>query len=305
MAKNPLDGISNPLDIIAKGMKINPQITRILFSGVVLVACVALAAQLVKDPLTAIVGGILFVIASVVLILVAAIAQQQISPIAIWFCRFIAALFVAICLTFVTSWAFDKPKPFACLISPMSPCRSFDILPPIQQAGDVCLKPDEHLAVASCGEAEGNYVVTNVRSDDSDRGLHVREKPDIKSTSWGVLKPNTTELAVGTCSSGWCPVQCKGQGLKGWSRDRYLSLRSGVTFTVTGISQAATGLALRNGPAQTCSAVDSIPSDGSNVIIHSCQESPIGTTQTQWCLVTYEKRSGWVPLANLTRQSSQ
>ena len=49
----------NPLDIIAKGMKINPRITRILFAGVVLIACVALAGQLIKNPTTAIIGAIL------------------------------------------------------------------------------------------------------------------------------------------------------------------------------------------------------------------------------------------------------
>jgi uncharacterized protein YraI len=126
----------------------------------------------------------------------------------------------------------------------------------------------------------------------------VRDRPDIAGIVVGMLPPNGADLTVGTCNSGWCEVLCK--GVTGWSRDRYLSLRASVLYTVTGISQAAIGLAVRNGPDQTCSAVGSIPYDGRDVIIHSCQVSPNGTSQ--WCLVTYQNRSGWVPLEKLARQ---
>lgn len=289
----------NPLDIISKGMKINPQVTRILFGGVVLIACVALGGQLVKDPTTAIVGGILFVIASVILIVVAAIAAaaKQLGSIAIWFARFICAAFIAILLVLLSAWSMDIPKPLPCLISPFSPCRQFDVKAR-QEASPVslCLRADEKLTSASCNG--GNYVVTNVRWDDPDHGLNVRESGDIKTTIRGVLKPNTTNLTVDTCKDGWCEVECK--ALKGWSRDRYLSLRENVLYKVSGISKAAIGLAIRNGPDQTCSAVDSIPYDGRDVIIHTCEVSPAGSSR--WCLVTYKDHSGWVPLENLVRQ---
>ncbi len=287
----------NPLDIIAKGMKINPRITRILFPAVVLIACVALIGQLVKDPTTAIIGGILVIVGAVVLIVVAAIAAQQIGPIAIWFCRFVALFFVAISLTLFTAWAADFPKPLPCLINPMSPCNRIPV-DPRAVVGPTCLKPDEKLPSGSCGQADGNYAVVNVRWNDPDGGLNVRASPDLKSVVVGVLPPNATELIVGTCDSGWCQVQCK--NLKGWARDRYLSLRSGVSYVVTGISQAALGLTVRNGPDQTCSAVESIPYDGKDVILHICQVSPSGGSR--WCLVTHHGHSGWVPLEHLTPQ---
>jgi len=287
----------NPLDIIAKGMKINPKTTRLLFSGVVLVACVALVGQLVKDPTTAIIGGILFVVASVVLIIVAAISAQQIGSIAIWFCRFVSLLFVAVSLTLFTAWSAEFPRPLPCLINPWSPCARVPITP--TGAGPVCLRPDESLPSASCGETDGKYVVTNVRWDDSDHGLNVRATPDLKGLALGTLPPNTTELSVGSCNSGWCEIRCK--AVKGWSRDRYLSLQSDALYAVTGISQAAIGLAVRNGPDQICSAVASIPFDGRDVIIHSCQVSQ--DLGSRWCLITHDHRSGWVPLEKLAHQN--
>jgi hypothetical protein len=132
----------NPLDIIAKGMKINPRVTRALFAGVVLIACVALVDQLVKDPTTAIIGGILFILASVILIVVAAIAAQQIGPIAIWVCRIVCFLFIAASVTLLTAWWADFPKPLACLINPLSPC-SLLIADERPHTGPVCLKPDQ------------------------------------------------------------------------------------------------------------------------------------------------------------------
>jgi uncharacterized protein YraI len=285
----------NPLDIISKGMDINPRITRTLFSVVVLIACVALVGQLVKDPATAVVGGLMLVVAAVILIIVAAISAKQIGTIASWFCRFVAFLFVAVVLTLFTAWAADFPRPLSCLINPSSPCNNV----PIHQAraAPICLRADEMMSPASCGAAD--YVVVNVRTDDPDHGLNVRDAPDLKGIAVGVLAPNTTDLMVEKCDSGWCEVQCK--AVKGWSRDRYLSLRSSAFYSVTGISQAAIGLALRNGPDQTCSAIGSIPFNGREVILHSCQVNQDGNAR--WCLVTYVSRSGWVPLENLTRQN--
>ena len=287
----------NPLDIIAKGMKINPQITQLLFAVVVLVACVALVGQLVKDPITAIIGGLLVVLATVILIVVSTITASQISSVAVWFSRIVSVLFILVCLTLFSAWAFDYPRPLPYLINPWS--VRFVPGPPNPGPGPVCLKPDEQLPLGSCGETDGNYVVTNVRSDDPDHGLNVRASPDIKALVVGILKPNSTDLKVGSCDSGWCEVQCK--TLKGWSRDRYLSLRTNVLYSVSGISQAAIGLAVRNGPDQACSTVASIPYDGRDVIIHSCQYGQDGSSR--WCLITYNNRSGWVPIENLSRQN--
>jgi SH3-like domain-containing protein len=161
----------------------------------------------------------------------------------------------------------------------------------------VCLQADERMRTASCGT--GDYIVVNVRGDDPDHGLNVRDTPDIKGIAVGLLPPNTTDLPVGGCDAGWCEVQCK--GAKGWSRDRYLSLRSSALYSVTGISHASIGLAIRNGPDQACSTIGSVPYNGQGVILHSCQVNQDGNSR--WCLVTYESRSGWVPLENLTHQN--
>jgi SH3-like domain-containing protein len=285
----------NPLDIISKGMDINPRVTRALFGAVVLVACVALVGQLVKDPTTAIMGSLLLVLASVVLIVVAAISAQQIGTVANWVCRFVALLFGAVSLALFTGWVADFPRPLPCLVNPWSPCLRVPV--PQARAAPVCLPGDQNLQSASC--QNGDYIVANVRSDDPDHGLNVRDTPDIKGIAVGLLAPNTTELSVGKCDSGWCEVQCK--GTKGWSRDRYLSLRSSALYSVTGISQAAIGLAIRNGPDQACSAVASIPNDGRDVTLHSCQLNQDGNSR--WCLITYRGKSGWVPLENLTHQN--
>jgi uncharacterized protein YraI len=290
----------NPLEIIAKGMDINPQITKRLFAVVVLIACVALIGQLVKDPTTAIIGGVLLVVASVILLVVAAISAQQIGTIAIWFCRFVSILFIAISLTLFMAWAFKYPQPLQCMINIYSPCGPITPVP-VQTnipGSQICLRSDQNLPPGSCGQDDGNYVVTNVRSDDPDHGLNVREGPDLSALAVGLLLPNATEVVVGTCKEGWCEVQCK--AFKGWSRDRYLSLRTSVLYSVTGISQASIGLALRNGPDQTCGAVGSIPYNGQDIIVHSCQLSQDGGSR--WCLATYNHRSGWVTLENLTRQ---
>lgn len=285
----------NPLNIISKGMKISPQLTRILFPVVILAACVALVGQLVKDPTTAVVGGLLLVLAAVVLLIVAAISAQQIGTIASWFCRFVALLFSAVCLTLFSAWAAEFPRPLYCLINPWSPCAR---VPVVQaQAAPICLPTDRAIPPASCGA--GNYVVVNVRSDDADKGLNVRDMPDLKAIVVDLLPANAVDLNVGKCDSGWCEVQCK--GIKGWSRDRYLSLQSSTNYSVIGISQAAIGLAVRNGPDQTCSSTGSIPYNGRDVTLHSCQVNQ--DTSSRWCLVTYDKRSGWVPLENLTHQN--
>jgi SH3-like domain-containing protein len=291
----------NPLDIVAKGMKINPQITRRLFPAVVLVALVALASQVVHDPTTAIFGGLFLVLGSVILLIVSAIAAQQIGAIAKWFTRFVAFLFVAISATLVISWITERPKPLSCLINPLTLCfRAEYIAEKGPQIGPVCLRPDEPLPAASCDDPGGNYVVTNVRWDDPE-GLNVREMPNIGGHIMGSLKANTTGLTVGACDHGWCQVQCKSLGLSGWSRDRYLALRSSVLYSVKGISQAALGLAIRNGPDRTCTATSYVPYDGRDVTIHSCQVSRNGSSE--WCLITHESGSGWVPPENFIHQN--
>ena len=164
----------------------------------------------------------------------------------------------------------------------------------------VCLKIDQKLPPGSCGASDGSYIVANVRWDDPDHGLNVRDKPDLGGIILGILPLNTTEVAVGACASGWCPVQCK--NLKGWSRDRYLAERLETLRTVKGISaNSPRGLVLRNGPDQTCSAVATVPYNAQDIVLHVCETSPLDPTST-WCLLTYNQNSGWAPADHLEAQ---
>jgi len=163
-------------------------------------------------------------------------------------------------------------------------------------APEVCLKPDEKLPVSSCKQSAGSHIVTNVRIEDPDRGLNVRDKPDLNGTVLGVLQPNTTEVIVGACQQEWCPVQCN--NVRGWSRDRYLALGSSSEYIVNGTNaNNPQALVLRNGPDQTCSAVGSVPHDA-RVTVHVCQLSPITKTSI-WCLITHGTKSGWAQRAHL------
>ena len=130
--------------------------------------------------------------------------------------------------------------------------------------------------------------------------FNVRDKPDLGGIILGILPLNTTEVAVGACASGSCPVQCK--NLKGWSRDRYLAERLETLRTVKGISaNSPRGLVLRNGPDQTCSAVATVPYNAQDIVLHVCETSPLDPTST-WCLLTYNQNSGWAPADHLEAQ---
>jgi uncharacterized protein YraI len=290
----------NPLDIIAKGLKINPRITRILFAGVVLAACVTLVDLLVKDWQTAIIGATLFIVAVVVLLVVTATAASpHLGSTGLWFVRFVACLFAAITLALFSAWVLDWPKPIPCLINPSS-CKP-EVPSRPQQA--VCLKQDQKLPNGSCRQVDGSFVVVNVASDDPDHGLNVRATPHVKGISLGVLPPHGTDLIVGTCKLNqeddniWCPVRCG--NLSGWSRDRYLLSRLSTLYSIIGVSPVDPGLSIRNGPDYTCSSVDAIPPNGKNVVLHVCQSN---SDTSRWCLITYNNHSGWVPAENLQRQ---
>ncbi len=291
--------ILSPFDIISRGMKVNPRITRILFPVIMVIACVAIIGLWRIDSGTAIIGGILVIIAAVILILVSAISASQLGTTAIWFSRFVALLFVVVLGTLFSSWAANFPKPPTCLLHPINPTPDC-VFPVIaaRSTESACLKADEKIPNGWCSNVNGEYVVTNVRWADPDRGLNVRLEPNVKGIVMGKLPPNASGIAVRDCSSGWCHVQCG--ALDGWASERYLNLRSNTVFEVKGLSNVATGLSARNGPDYTCSATESIPHDAKDVIIHSCEESP--SAGSRWCLVTYKDHSGWVPLEYLSLQ---
>ncbi|WP_143278680.1 SH3 domain-containing protein [Bradyrhizobium sp. Y36] len=172
--------------------------------------------------------------------------------------------------------------------------------PPIQAATlSVCALAGEK-AVGSCGSSSGRYVVTNIRFDDSDHGLVVRNAPNLNGIPVGLIPPNGTEITVGECSGEWCPVECK--NTRGWSRARYLTSRSAALFSVAkSNSSEPQEVIVRNGPDQFCPSIGSIPVQGRDIIVHTCEPGP--TDKLNWCRVTYSGMSGFALATRLASQN--
>ena len=201
----------------------------------------------------------------------------------------VALFFITFLAFTATAVAFKWPPGWASILGfAVEPVRKVSVCPP----------PDQEMQPASCGQPDGDYIVVNIRWDDADRGLVVRDAGSMQGIQLGVIPPNGTEIKVPPCDTEWCQVQCG--GLKGWSRKRYLSPRSLALRTVTGIAaDDPHGLSVRTGPHPTCRSVGSLPPQGRDVILHGCEASPID--RSTWCRVTYKNFSGWVPDGYLQR----
>jgi hypothetical protein len=169
-----------------------------------------------------------------------------------------------------------------------------------------CGRPSESTKAFSCGAADGGWVVVNIRLDDVDFGLLVREGPSLQ-TIGKPIPPNGTGVTVsGTCNpetpETWCEVQCRSLGLKGWARARYLRPHSQALYSVTATPAAdSPGLTIRTGPHQTCRPAAVIPLQARDVIQHWCQRSPLDTTI--WCRISYDRMSGWILDGSLERKN--
>src|SRR5438105_4442444 len=76
--------------------------------------------------------------------------------------------------------------------------------------------PDAVLAQSDCGAPHGDYVVIEVKWEDSIGGLAVRDEPRNDGTRRGVIPAAGTGIGIGEClGSGWCQV--KYACLSGWS----------------------------------------------------------------------------------------
>jgi uncharacterized protein YraI len=172
--------------------------------------------------------------------------------------------------------------------------------------GVVCGRPGELLQAFSCGGGEGSYVVVNIRVDDADSGLMVREGPGLQSIGRPIPANATGVDITGACNTdtpeAWCEVQCKSRSLNGWARARYLRPRSDALYTMSATMPGDEGgLAIRTGPHPTCHEVGAVPPQSRDVIAHGCQRSP--TDVTTWCRITFGGKSGWVPDGFLERQN--
>jgi|SRR5581483_1586956 len=162
-----------------------------------------------------------------------------------------------------------------------------------------CLQPNERWEAASCDDPDGQYIVANAPWEDDDHGLNLRAGPGTSERKTGLLPPNQTQVSVGSCKDGWCQISCKSRDLRGYVSENYLMLRSQALSKTIGLA-ASQPLPVKNGPFATCANVGSLPAHAENIVTHTCQTSPIGTSQ--WCLVTYQSISGWVESLDLQPQ---
>jgi uncharacterized protein YraI len=142
-----------------------------------------------------------------------------------------------------------------------------------------------------CGHPHGDHVVIEVKSDDPIGGLAVRSGPNAKAERRGIIPAVGTGIGVGRCEdSGWCEV--KYQCLTGWSLSaRYLAPRARRVSQVTGVSPAdPDGLNVRTGPSPSTPVSHHIPYNSAGIVRHTCEAA---NDSTQWCLVTFNGRSGW------------
>jgi uncharacterized protein YraI len=205
----------------------------------------------------------------------------------------VALFFITFLIFTATAVAFHWPPQWASLIGlGVEGPRLAGALP-------FCSRHDEEFVAHSCGFADSDYVVINIRLDDSDRGLVIRSRADISGIQVGLIPPHGTDIKVGACEGDWCPVECKDK--KGWSRKRYLSTRAAALRSVKGINpNDPQGLGLRTGPNPTCPTVGTLRSSGRDVILHGCEP---GTAEgSTWCRITFSRFSGWVPAENLELQ---
>jgi SH3-like domain-containing protein len=156
----------------------------------------------------------------------------------------------------------------------------------------ICSNPLATQEAYSC-DAGGDWVVVGIDLDDSDNvTLLIRDSP--KGAPLHRIGPNSTDLLAEQCDADWCHVKC--DSVVGWSRQKYLKPRSSQLRSVTGLDPAGTGFAIRTGPHRTCPTRGSLQS-GRNVVLHGCEPNP--SDRAEWCRITYNRISGWLPQSNL------
>lgn len=157
----------------------------------------------------------------------------------------------------------------------------------------ICSSPLATQEAYSC-DAGGDWVVVGIGLDDSDNvTLLIRDSP--KGAPLHRIGPNSTDLVAEQCDADWCHVKC--DSVVGWSRQKYLKPRSAQLRSVTGLDPSGTGVVIRTGPHRTCPTRGSPLQSGRNVVLHGCEPNP--ADRTEWCRITYNRISGWLPQSNL------
>jgi SH3-like domain-containing protein len=147
--------------------------------------------------------------------------------------------------------------------------------------------------VYSCNAA-GDWVVVGIDLRDSDGvWLNIRDNPTVDGFSLHTIPPNGTDLSVDQCDGAWCHVGC--DGIAGWSKQRFLKPRSAQLRELVANNEGE--LTVQAGPHRTCGKRGSIQ-NGRKVILHGCERN---AEQAEWCRITYNGISGWIPASKLNR----
>jgi uncharacterized protein YraI len=151
------------------------------------------------------------------------------------------------------------------------------------------LAPKDATSAPACVQPVGSHVIVNVPWKDADNGLLLRASPSMQAPVLSIVPAHGVGLIVSGCSDGWCGIEynCR----KGFAGAKYVAERTSRLRNVSNVSPAdPDGLNVRNGPGASYDKVSSIPYNGKQVVVHNCQT----VSNTSWCLVTYQNRSGWV-----------
>jgi SH3-like domain-containing protein len=150
----------------------------------------------------------------------------------------------------------------------------------------------------SCS-APGDYVVVDVRWGDTDDGLNIRVGPN--QTVIGVIPQTGIGVDVGTCTGGWCQVRYK--CFNGWAFAQHLALRS-TRLAHVKVGPDEQGLVVRKDPGVSGVQTGTLAPKATDLVKHICQPAPLPTDE-EWCLISADKVSGWVPAKNLEKEIMQ
>jgi SH3-like domain-containing protein len=205
------------------------------------------------------------------------LAKARVGAAGIWTT---ALLFVSFLAVTATACGFGWPATWAATLG-------FEV------ANELCSDARATQEAYSCN-ADGDWVVVGLDLNDSDRvWLNIRDSPTPNGFSLHTIPPNSTDLSVDQCDGSWCHVTC--DGFVGWSKQRFLKPR---TDQLRELAESNAGdLAVKAGPHKTCQTRGSVQS-GRKVILHGCERIE-QADQAEWCRITYNRISGWIPASTL------
>lgn len=138
------------------------------------------------------------------------------------------------------------------------------------------------------------YRVYGVRSSDV---LNIRSQPSTGAQKVGSIPPNGRGIQMlGTCSSGWCPIQYR--DVLGWVSSQFLAreVSANTPYQVTGIANWDV-LYIRSEPSTRGRKIGSIPPQGRGIW-------KLGPCKGNWCKINYRGTVGWSSMMYLIPDQS-